>query len=99
MEDVEVLCTDLKSSFSKHIIDIHEAHVWCLVPNEIYATLHIIFKDRDSYLSTKSEIESFLSTYGINHVTIQPEFESELLLPIENEKSSKQSLSGSIIET
>lgn len=99
MEDTEVLCRNLKSSFSKYIVNIHEAHVWCLVPNAIYATLHITFKDMDSYLSTKSEIESFLLTYGVNHVTIQPEFENDLLLPIESQKSSKQSLSGSIIET
>ena len=98
MEDTDVLCRNLKSLFSKYIVNIHEAHVWCLVPNAIYATLHIVFKDMDSYLSTKSEIESFLSTYGINHVTIQPEFEGELLLPIESQKSSKHNLSGSIIE-
>ena len=98
IEDEEELCRNLKSSFSKYIVNIHEAHVWCFVPNEIYATLHIIFKDRDSYLSTKSEIESFLFNYGINHVTIQPEFEGELLLPKEVRKSSKQNFSGSIIK-
>ena len=98
MEDAEVLCRNLKSSFSKYIVNIHEAHVWCFVPSTIYATLHIIFKDMDSYVSTKSEIESFLLTYGVNHVTIQPEFESDLLLPIESQVSSKKSVSGSIIE-
>ena len=78
MEDVEILCADLKSSFSKYIKDLHEVHVWCLVPNKIYATLHIVFKDEESYLSTLSDIHPFLLKYGINHATIQPEFDDEV---------------------
>ena len=77
MEDVEILCKDLKSAFSKYISDLHEVHVWCLVPTKIYATLHIVFKDEDSYLSTLSEIHPFLLKYGINHATIQPEFDND----------------------
>ena len=76
MEDVEILCKDLKVTFPKCINDVHEVHVWALVPSEIYATLHILFKDEESYLSSLSAIPSFLSKYGINHTTIQPEFSS-----------------------
>ena len=76
MEDVEILCKDLKVTFPKCINDVHEVHVWALVPNEIYATLHILFKDEESYLSSLSSIPSFLLKYGINHTTIQPEFNS-----------------------
>jgi zinc transporter 1 len=73
-DNVDVLCKDLKNAFSQNITSLHEVHVWCLVPNKIYATLHIIFKDEDSYVSTLSAIHSFLLKYGINHATIQPEF-------------------------
>ena len=88
MENVEMLCSELKSSFSKHIISIHEAHVWCLVPNETYATMHIIFKDEHSYVSKISDIKIFLSTYGINNATIQPEFESDTNVVLGPQNSS-----------
>ena len=83
-----MLCSDLKSSFSKHIISIHEAHVWCLVPNETYATMHIIFKDEYSYVSKISDINLFLLSYGINHATIQPEFESDTNILLGPQNSS-----------
>ena len=73
-DNVDVLCKDLKDAFSQNITALHEVHVWCLVPNKIYATLHIVFKDEQSYVSTLSAIHSFLLTHGINHATIQPEF-------------------------
>ena len=73
-DNVDVLCKDMKDAFSQNIIALHEVHVWCLVPNEIYATLHIVFKDEDSYVSNLSAIHTFLLKYGINHATIQPEF-------------------------
>ena len=74
MENVEVLCNDLRKSFSESISALHEVHVWCLVPNKVYATLHIVFKDEYSYLSSTTAINAFLLKYGINHATIQPEF-------------------------
>ena len=74
LDNVDGLCQGLKDTFSHQIINIHEVHVWCLVPNKIYATLHIVFKDEDSYLTTISAINALLLTYGINNATIQPEF-------------------------
>ena len=73
-DNVDDLRQGLKKEFSHAIIGLHEVHVWCLVPNEIYATLHIIFKGEDSYFTTISDIQTFLQKYGINNVTIQPEF-------------------------
>ena len=73
-DNVDELCKELKDAFSQNITTLHEVHVWCLVPNEIYATLHIVFKDEDSYVSTLSAIHSLLLKHGINHATIQPEF-------------------------
>ena len=52
--------------------------MWCLVPNKIYATLHIVFKDQSSYVSTISDIHSFLLKYGISQATIQPEFTDDI---------------------
>lgn len=74
MENVEILSNDLKKAFSESIASLHEIHVWCLVPNKVYATLHIVFRDEYSYLSSVSAINAFLMKYGINHATIQPEF-------------------------
>ena len=74
MENVEVLCNDLKKTFSESIEALHEVHVWCLVPNKVYATLHIVFTDEYSYLSSVTAINAFLIKYGINYTTIQPEF-------------------------
>ena len=73
-DDVDGLCNDLKEAFSHSISGLHEVHVWCLVPNKIYATLHITFKDEDSYITAISGIHAFLLKYGINNATIQPEF-------------------------
>ena len=74
MENVDVLVKDLRDTFSPHVVSLHEFHVWCLVPSKIYATLHIVFKDEDSYMLSQSSINAFLLKYGINNATIQPEF-------------------------
>ena len=74
LDNVDGLCQGLKNTFSYNISNIHEVHVWCLAPNKIYATLHIVFKDENSYLTTISAIHAFLLSYGINNATIQPEF-------------------------
>ena len=58
------------------------------MPNETYATLHIIFKDENSYVSKISDINLFLLSYGINHATIQPEFESDTNLLLGPQNSS-----------
>ena len=74
LDNVHVVCEDIKNVFSDYITSLHEVHVWCLVPNKVYATLHIVFRNEESYTSALSPINSFLLKYGINHVTIQPEF-------------------------
>ena len=86
MENVEILSNDLKNAFSESIATLHEIHVWCLVPNKIYATLHIVFKDEYSYMSTRSAINAFLLKYGINHATIQPEFSKSIKNEALNQK-------------
>ena len=79
MENVEALGKDLKKTFSPHIVSLHEVHVWCLVPSKIFATLHIVFKDEESYMLSQSPINAFLLKYGINKATIQPEFLSDII--------------------
>ena len=78
MTDVEALGKDLKKTFSPHVVSLHEVHVWCLVPSKIYATLHVVFRDEDSYILSNSSINAFLLKYGINNATIQPEFLNDI---------------------
>ena len=76
---------DLKEKFGALIVDTHEVHVWCIVPNKIVATLHVIFKDEDSYMASRQGIRDFLvSTYGIDQVTMQPEFVNNKLNGVRN---------------
>ena len=45
MENVEVLCNDLKKRCPKASKPYMRFIFWCLVPNKVYATLHIVFTD------------------------------------------------------
>ena len=49
--DVASLKSELFSSFPDHILNVHEMHVWCLVPGNIVATLHIIFQSEQVRLN------------------------------------------------
>lgn len=90
MENVDLLCKDLKETFAQQIIATHEVHVWCLVPNQIYATLHIVFKDEESYMNSLSLIHRFLVSYGISQATIQPEFVSTNLTDAQGRNSVRR---------
>ena len=58
--------------------------MWCLVPNKICATLHVVFKDEESYMNSLATIHKFLLKYGINHATVQPEFPNADLTDVQN---------------
>ena len=107
MQNVEGLKKDLMKTFSPHIITLHEVHVWCLVPSKIFATLHVVFKDEDSYMLCQSSISAFLLKYGINNPTIQPEFLSEIekrsseteINPINRQKCANENEELQILNT
>ena len=42
--DVKELKEDILKTFPG-IVDVHEMHIWCLVPGDVTVTMHVIFKD------------------------------------------------------
>lgn len=56
------------------IISVHELHVWQLNDTKLIASLHVLLKSREGYMSLASEIRKVLHSYGIHSATIQPEF-------------------------
>ena len=78
---------DIKETFVDQIVAMHEVHVWCLVPNKIYATLHVVFKDEECYFNSLVLLNTFLLNYGINQATIQPEFARSELTDVQNVSS------------
>lgn len=77
-EDIEVekLISDI--SQLPYVTNIHHVHIWQLNEEEIHLEAHIDFKENVSiqqFGSLLREIEDILTTkYGVNHVTLQPEF-------------------------
>eukprot|EP00095_Tigriopus_kingsejongensis_P007726 maker-scaffold2453_size15579-snap-gene-0.7 protein:Tk07726 transcript:maker-scaffold2453_size15579-snap-gene-0.7-mRNA-1 annotation:"zinc transporter 1 isoform x2" len=55
------------------ILNIHEMHIWCLVPTNIVVTMHILFQNEDTYNGSISAIEAHMTSRGITKFTIQPE--------------------------
>lgn len=56
------------------VISVHELHVWQLNDTKLIASLHVLLKSREGYMSLGSEIRKVLHSYGIHSATIQPEF-------------------------
>lgn len=56
------------------VISIHELHVWQLSDTKLIASLHVLLKSREIYMTLGSQIRKLLHGYGIHSATIQPEF-------------------------
>ncbi|CEP09003.1 hypothetical protein [Parasitella parasitica] len=56
------------------VISVHELHVWQLNDTKLIASLHVLLKSRQGYMTLASEIRKILHGYGIHSATIQPEF-------------------------
>jgi zinc transporter 1 len=56
------------------IISIHEFHLWQLSDTKLIASLHVLLKSRQQYMSLSSKIRKLLHSYGVHSATIQPEF-------------------------
>ncbi len=74
--DVETLVVEVnKIDKVKHI---HHIHIWQLNDDEVHLEAHVDFEE-DISLSEFDEIllkiEDVIETFGINHITIQPEYE------------------------
>ena len=73
-DTVEHLWKDIEETFAPEIATIHEVHVWRLTSSITIATLHIVFEDTDNYIRFQTQLHDFLKKFGIDKVTIQPEF-------------------------
>jgi zinc transporter 1 len=67
------------------LISVHELHVWQLSDTKIIASLHVLLKSRQTYMTLGSDIRKVFHKYGIHSATIQPEF-------IDDKSDSKVSL-------
>ncbi|KAI8877420.1 cation efflux protein [Backusella circina FSU 941] len=56
------------------IISVHEFHLWQLSDTKLIASLHVLLKSRQQYMSLNSKIRKLLHSYGVHSATIQPEF-------------------------
>lgn len=56
------------------VVSVHELHVWQLSDIKLIASLHVLLRSRESYITLSSEIRKLLHGYGIHSATIQPEF-------------------------
>ena len=45
LQNKDAILDELRATFKADILDIHEFHLWCLVPPTTFATLHVIFRD------------------------------------------------------
>jgi cobalt-zinc-cadmium efflux system protein len=73
----EINVSEIKEHLEKidGIIDIHHVHLWSLDGQLHYATLHAV-TSKDAHV-IKHKIREELKEHGINHVTIELEFEGE----------------------
>lgn len=78
LEGSPVSIKEVEDRIREEFPNAHHLHIWDICQHERVATLHLsvpsFMKIGDLY-STKARIEDRLSSYGVNHVTIQ--FESE----------------------
>lgn len=61
------------------IINVHHIHVWSLDGNEIFLTMHVQVKKtvtKKNYDALKNEIKEKLAENGINHSTIEIEYDA-----------------------
>lgn len=72
--NVQEIKEKLLSQFERHIVDVHEFHVWRLSGNKIVATAHIrCTGDMDDYMRLAEKLKEFFHDEGIHSTTIQPE--------------------------
>lgn len=62
------------------VISVHHTHIWSLEGEKIMLSTHVVMADgtdRDTLILMKKEIRDLLQTMGIEHVTIEVDFETE----------------------
>lgn len=56
------------------VLGTHELHVWSLVGDTLIASVHVTFKDAQTYVKAAPKIKDFFHVNGIHSLTLQPEF-------------------------
>ena len=77
-EDIQVEELILEINKLPYVINIHHVHIWQLNEDEVHLEAHVDFMENislEKFSVFLKEIETILAEkYGINHVTLQPEF-------------------------
>lgn len=74
--DIDVIKEEVKKL--NNIIDVHHIHVWSIDGNEILLTMHVLISKsvtKKNYENVKKSIKECLLEKGINHSTIEFEYE------------------------
>ncbi len=56
--DVAELRKELFERFPTSILNVHEVHIWCLVPGNVVVTLHVIFQSKEVSKTLESYVMS-----------------------------------------
>lgn len=54
--DVAELKADLFARFPTTVLNIHDMHIWCLVPGNVVVTMHVIFQSKQVWQCNKNVI-------------------------------------------
>lgn len=76
--DEGVIRKEIKSL--AQVIDVHDLHRWSMDENYTVATLHVVVPQMISsaeQIALKQKVVEVMADFGINHVTIEVEFDSE----------------------
>ncbi|XP_037797552.1 cation diffusion facilitator family protein 1-like isoform X1 [Penaeus monodon] len=56
------------------ILNVHHLHIWTFTPENVVATVHVVFPSPQVYLNMKAALTHFFHEEGITKVTLQPEY-------------------------
>jgi cobalt-zinc-cadmium efflux system protein len=65
------------------VAGVHDLHIWQVRSDQIALSAHIVLRDMNDWLRVLDSLNrSLASTYGIKHVTLQPEPLGEVRVPL-----------------
>jgi cobalt-zinc-cadmium efflux system protein len=80
-KDIEVEEIRIKMQKNTDIIEVHHIHIWSLKGEKVFLSAHVIIDDsycKEDIITIKKELKSLLQEEGIEHVTLEIEFENEI---------------------
>ncbi|MFW6294842.1 MAG: cation diffusion facilitator family transporter [Halanaerobium sp.] len=79
-EDIDVDKIKNKMQENTEILEVHHIHVWSLKGERIFLSAHVMIDDswcKEDIIKIKEKLKSLLKKEGIEHVTLEIEFENE----------------------